>query len=890
MTGKSISHYNVVDELGRGGMGVVYKAEDTKLDRTVAIKVLPPHALISEDDRNRFYREARAAAAINHPNIAHVYEIDEVNDAEGTKRPFIAMEFIDGETLADRIEKGPLPLKDALSIATQIAEGLKAAHGKDIVHRDVKSGNMMLTSDGTVKILDFGLAKTSASTRLTQMGSTLGTVAYMSPEQAKGEEVDRRSDIWSLGVILYEMIAGRLPFVGDYEQAVVYGILNEDPESLTTLRAGVPFSLDGIIAKMLAKDPDLRYQHVDELPADLKAIDISSAATTRISTRSGSRVTAMAAAAGSLGAGDSGAATVSRPAKRNSSWMLVAVAALVAGGLTAAGFLLTKPDAPPTKVQRYYMQLDPAPDVRTPVLSADGSVLAFRSGSPATIYVKSGDDFDARAVAGTEGSGWFDLSPDGRWLLFQVGGMWKRIPVAGDTRAVDIGQIDGTNFGGTWVSEDAVIVSSGDGLVHFDLSTGNRVLFTEADSTAIHAFPQYLPDRNSVLFTTLMLGRLSESTINMVSLESSATATVLEGATAAKYLPTGQLVFSRDTAFPLSMFAVGYDIDNLQVVGTPVPILEGNSLYGSAQWSQSGDLVLAGAAVSSLRRLTWVDQNGRESLFIEREDFFDRARISPRGDRVAVSISNSDDTDVDLWIYDAEGKAGSQLTFEHANENHVWMPDGEYLTFESDRAGEITSIWYQRADGSEPAVRLIDSDKHLHPWSFAPDGTLLADELDVGRISLLSPSDGSEQVYLDTDGAEEDAPMFSPDGKWIAYVSNELGAAEVFVASHPYSGAKWRVSTDGGVMPVWSPDGKTIYYYSGNRVMAAAVETTPAFRRVGVPKIVFERSNVLDLDLHPDGDRFLLLVRATTGTDTGARVRVVENWFEELKEIAPVGG
>jgi serine/threonine protein kinase len=224
--GTIISHYRVVGQLGQGGMGIVYKAEDTKLDRTVALKLLPPHALASEDDRARFYREARAAAALNHPNIAHVYEIDE-SDVEGEgKRPFIAMEYIDGESLAERIAKGPLPLQDAISIAAQVADGLKAAHEKDIVHRDVKSGNIMLTSAGVPKILDFGLAKTAASTKLTQMGSTLGTVAYMSPEQARGEEVDRRSDVWSLGVILYEMVSGRMPFLGDYEQATIYGILN----------------------------------------------------------------------------------------------------------------------------------------------------------------------------------------------------------------------------------------------------------------------------------------------------------------------------------------------------------------------------------------------------------------------------------------------------------------------------------------------------------------------------------------------------------------------------------------------------------------------------------------------------------------------------------------
>jgi len=275
--GTTISHYRIVGQLGRGGMGIVYKAEDTKLDRTVAIKVLPSATLASEDDRERFYREAKAAAQLHHAHIASVFEIDEgvPSDAphDAQPSPFIAMEFIDGETLTSRIAKSPLKIGEAVRIAKEVASALEAAHEKNIVHRDIKSGNIMLTKKGVVKILDFGLAKTAASTKLTQMGSTLGTVAYMSPEQARGEEVDRRTDIWSLGAVLYEMIAGRHPFPGDYEQAVVYAILNQDPEPLTAVRTGVPMDLERIVNKLLAKDPSRRYQSFADLNADLLGVD-----------------------------------------------------------------------------------------------------------------------------------------------------------------------------------------------------------------------------------------------------------------------------------------------------------------------------------------------------------------------------------------------------------------------------------------------------------------------------------------------------------------------------------------------------------------------------------------------------------------------------------------
>ncbi|HUF11259.1 MAG TPA: serine/threonine-protein kinase, partial [Rhodothermales bacterium] len=292
----TISHYNVLGELGRGGMGVVYKASDTKLNRTVALKVLPENMLTTSDDRARFYREARSAAALHHPNIATVFEIDE-HDGQ----PFIAIEFVDGQTLEERIAKGPLPLKDAVSIASQVTEGLKVAHAANIVHRDIKSANVMLTRDGKAKILDFGLAKTAASTKLTQMGSTLGTVAYMSPQQARGEEVDHRTDLWSLGAVLYEMISGKLPFPGDFEQAVVYSILNEEPKPLTAVRTGVPMGLEWIVSKLLAKDPEDRYQSAADLLVDLRNVDLSAVGLSRVKPLSGVLPEAVALPSSSAG-------------------------------------------------------------------------------------------------------------------------------------------------------------------------------------------------------------------------------------------------------------------------------------------------------------------------------------------------------------------------------------------------------------------------------------------------------------------------------------------------------------------------------------------------------------------------------------------------------------
>jgi serine/threonine protein kinase len=389
MIGTTISHYRVIDELGRGGMGIVYKAEDTKLDRIVALKVLPPHALASPDGRARFYREAKAAAALNHLGIAQIYEIDEApgipSDAKSSDGgsthpgtyPFIAMEYLDGGTLADRIAEGPLPYDEAVSVAGMIAGGLQAAHDKQIVHRDIKSGNIMLTSAGVPKILDFGLAKTAASTKLTQMGSTLGTFAYMSPEQARGEEVDARSDLWSLGVVIYEMISGRMPFAGDYEQAVVYSILNEDPEPLTSLRTGVSIELETIVEKCLRKSVKHRYQSAAGLIADLEALSVT--ASQKSGPRSGLHTTASAK---TLRTG--------RPRVAPGGWPLVVGATVLGFVLASLLFGVLGRDGPRSQFDVKHLSRITTGEQGEifPALSPDGQMVAYVDAKTGHLYVR----------------------------------------------------------------------------------------------------------------------------------------------------------------------------------------------------------------------------------------------------------------------------------------------------------------------------------------------------------------------------------------------------------------------------------------------------------------------------------------------------------------------
>lgn len=409
MIGSTLSHYRITGELGRGGMGIVYKAEDTKLDRTVAIKVLPPSALSNEDDRTRFYREAKAAAQLHHPYIASIFEIDEAVPEGGSgeePRPFIAMEFIDGEQLDARIKAGPFTLEDAVRIASQIASALEAAHEKNIVHRDIKSANIMFTKKGDAKVLDFGLAQTAQSTKLTRMGSTLGTIAYMSPEQARGEEVDRRTDLWSLGVVLYEMIAGRMPFAADYEQAAVYGILNEDPQPLTAVRTGVPMGLEWIVTKLLTKKAADRYQNAGDLLVDLRTVDLKSSGFLHSATT----ITA------SMGIPASDGQDV-KPGRALSGPVWAAFGAVMVGLAWLLQIVISNPDgsqSPVVSPKRLNIPVDVKGFVVSVDISPSGDEIAVVADFVNIYNLKTGT---VRVFTPSEAIVFVDYSPDGKSLL-----------------------------------------------------------------------------------------------------------------------------------------------------------------------------------------------------------------------------------------------------------------------------------------------------------------------------------------------------------------------------------------------------------------------------------------------------------------------------------------
>jgi len=661
MVGKNLSHYKIIEELGRGGMGIVYKAEDTKLDRTVAIKVLPSAALASEDDRARFYREAKAAAQLHHPHIASVFEIDEAipSDApHGTQpSPFIAMEFIEGETLHDRIQTGPLKLEQAVRIAREIASALEVAHAKNIVHRDIKAANIMLTAKGSAKVLDFGLAQTAQSTKLTQMGSTLGTVAYMSPEQARGEEVDLKTDLWSLGAVLYEMIAGRSPFPGDYEQAVVYEILNQDPEPLTALRTGVPMDLEAVVNKCLAKDPELRYPLAEALIVDLKRIEASSAVrTTSVSTQTGTI-----------------AATVPVPApSAKRPWILItAVGAvmLVAGLFLGEVFFEDEPAVKP--VFKAHLNLPNAMSPLEAAITPDDRALFY-------VVIDSEDgqrrlaryDFETgerRNLPQTEDARDPTASPDGRWIAFQRRDtrQWWRLPVSGGEPIEIPGAVSAlSGRGGAYTPNgDFIFPDTSWSMVAVDRTGSARLLASPGlDGAAeILAFPAASPSGNFVTWSDYP-GNPSPVGSWMLREGSSQPEKLMESATIRTITTSGHALFIRGMVFvPQQMIAVPMDLDSGALLGEEVAI----GVWSSTV-SPSGLLVyeeLSGGGTGEPSQLYRVTASGSTELLYTLPGVSSQEiAVSSDGSMLAVSARPEAGEFADMYLVDLSTGTNNRLT------------------------------------------------------------------------------------------------------------------------------------------------------------------------------------------------------------------------------------
>ena len=885
MVGKSLSHYKITAELGRGGMGIVYKAQDTKLDRTVAIKVLPSAALSSEDDRARFYREAKAAAQLHHPHIASVFEIDEAvpSDApHGTEpSPFIAMEYIEGETLHDHIQQSPLKIKEAVRIGREIASALEAAHEKGIVHRDIKSANVMLTSKGSAKVLDFGLAQTAASTKLTRMGSTLGTVAYMSPEQARGEEVDLKTDLWSLGAVLYEMIAGRSPFPGDYEQAVVYEILNQEPEPLTAVRTGVPMELEAVINKCLAKDPEYRYPSASGLIVDLKRIEASSSV----------RTTSVSVLTGAISA----PATVPIP-RSGLPWMIISafvVVSLVAGIFLGTSFFAAVDDTPGL-IRKYSMELSGLTGVFLPDISPDGKWMVV--GATDSLGWEGGFRIELETgtverIVGTESGGVFKFSPDGDRLLFRASNNNIYVIPAVGGSAVEV--VKAATGIASWHPDGSILYGVDAQIWRVDASGDNPVQVSFPDSTSGevgHYNPRALPDRRHVLMHVSNSG--AALSIAVLDLDSGLHKMLGPGSNPV-YVPSGHvLYFDGQGPWSGQLLARPFDLNSLEFTGATVSITASSdiSTFAFDQYGTFFSNFNTELDVLENNEALFYKKSESEASFqlTELSGVLSHFRLSPNGKEVAAIIDFSAADDYVLVI-NRETRVQLQINFSGDADYMAWSADGTELFLEVDSQLEVFS-----PTGSG-RIRSYTTAENLSNFDVSPDGSFIIYVSHPGRgsgsLRMLSLEDSTDVSFYEGLLAN---PRISPDGNYVAfhdsqfnvYVKEILGDG-LYLASRDVSRAR---------RPVWSPDGNFLYFDAEpNRLVRIPISLENGFSQLSRPEELSFFSREFEMDISEDGE-IVVLTSGSPGTETlneqqtefvTFRYDVTVNWFEELKTLAP---
>ena len=893
MIGETISHYKITEKLGEGGMGVVYMAEDTKLERTVALKFLAAHLLNDDEAKQRFLREAKAAAALSHPNICHVYEIDEDDG-----RTFISMEFVQGETLEDRIAKGPLALKDALDIGRQVADGLEAAHEKGIVHRDIKPANILLDAKGRATIMDFGLARLTEASRLTKADQTMGTVAYMSPEQAQGMDVDHRTDIWALGCVLYEMVCGQRPFKGVYDKALLYEIVSQQPEPLTGLRTGVPIELEFLTSKCLAKDAGDRYQSAKEITVDLRTLSekLKSGRSTILHTANldaGVPSTAMA------GQTVYPAAVLPADAvlvgKRR--WQVVhGLAALL--GIALLGLLFVHVnEAPPEKSVRRF-SFSP-PGVVGGRISPDGKYIVYlaATGGQTSLWLRSLANESVREMQGTAGARHPFWSPESEFIGFPTEKEIKKVAVQGGP-AITLCALPGPIWaGGTWSPDgENIVFSSGTGfpVLHEVPARGGapQLLFEPEKSskgpanTEPHFLPLTAADR-SILFNPGSATNRDVAVKNLVTGEMQ----VLAAGAFPVYSPSGHILYQTAPGEP-GLWALPFSIKTLAPTGEAFPLDEAGV---RASVSRDGTLVYTSAPLAGSRQIAVRDRSGKIVKTVGDPIAGGAApAVSPDGRLVALQVEG------DIWVYDLDRGIGTRLTSDEGVEGWpAWLSSSHEVSYITGGRND-RRLAVKLADGSVGAKVLLDSKlRPLGPMDWSSDDRYLVYNSDPGpadkeggiwyheRGTDGAPSEA--KPYLLTPAAERLA-RFSPDGRYVAYHSDESGRFEVYVRPFPPAPGKWQVSTGGGDQASWSADGKELFYVEGSTLMVVPVSTAPSFAPEQ-PQRLFESPDVVHVagaqlaayDVFPDGQRFVTIAPVE---EEGAapKIRVVENWYEEFRD------
>ncbi len=916
--GARLGGYEIIGLLGAGGMGEVYRARDSSLGREVAIKVLPEAFSQHPERLARFEREARLLASLSHPNIAVVYGLERSPDL-----CYLVMELIRGETLGERSLRGTVPIHETLHVFKQVAEGLEAAHGQAIVHRDLKPANIMITPQGIAKILDFGLAKVVSpedsalasqsptvnfGSSVTLAGAVLGTAAYMSPEQARADTVDRRTDIWAFGCLLFESVSGRPPFSGRTISDTIAAVLREEPD--WSALASAPLKVQLLIRRCLQKNPHKRLHDI----ADAR-IELDDAFSEPVPPT-----------------GESGAIAGGRRVvvTRRAMWILSAamVASIALGavaGVTLWPGATTTSDSPVARLTitvpaDQALEQGPFPPVS---LSPDGSLLAYAAavaGGRTSLFLRPLDELEARAIPETEGASAPFFSPDGRWVAFYADGMLKKVSVAG---GVPLTISDAPPvWSATWGDTDRIVFATtlpGSGLWLVSANGGEPVqVTTPMANDEQHGYPQLLSGGTQALFS---VRREDKWQLALVAVDSRDWRLLGNGRVigeGAQYVSTGHLVYAQSGG----LVATPFDPSNERLDQPPIPLLERveTSRFGGAYFAvaaRAGTLVYvpAGAAVAD-RTLLRVDRDGRAAPLIDAHAGYESPALSPDGRQAAVMIAS--DMGSDIWIIDLERATRTRFTAGGTSAFPVWGPDGSKLAFQSTAPGPWNLLW-KPLDGNSAAQPLLDgagaegaaswpnAGANLlpgtlptlsgggpqFPMSWTPDGATLAfhERKPSGERDIWVVSSGEAPVPFLLTPFDERSPRFSPDGAWLAYASDESGRDEVYVQPFPGPGPKWIVSTDGGIEPVWSRNGRELFYRNGDRMMVVAVASNGEFT-AGRPRQLFEArfdrgDNGPNYDVSRDGTWFV--VPRSDRVAAPAELHVVLNWFGEVTARAQSG-
>jgi Tol biopolymer transport system component len=890
-SGTKLGPYEIISPAGAGGMGEVYRARDTRLDRTVAIKVLPSQLAENADAKQRFDREARAISSLNHPNICTLHDVGLQNGVS-----FLVMEYLEGETVADRLSNGPLPIEQVLKHGVEICDGLERAHRSGVVHRDLKPGNIMLTKTGA-KLMDFGLAKSLVSTAgispslsatmstpvgshpLTAQGTVVGTFQYMAPEQVEGKEADPRSDIFAFGAVLYEMATGKRAFEGKTAASAMAAVLERDPAPISSLQPSVPPLLDRLVKTCLAKDPDDRWQTAHDVGLQLRQIAETGSQTSAPVSAPVSSVAPVTAVPGKSRAG--------------LAWLVAAVLGLVAAAALVTAYLAGQKQLPMLRVDITpppKTQLNLSGDNAGPaMISPNGRYMVFSGSSIAGVqlYVRPLDSLTAQALPGTEGGLFPFWSPDSRSIGFFAAEKLKRIDVDGSAPVTICDSTLGR--GGTW-NEDGTIVAAlsyNTGLSRISANGGTPVLITKVDNVKYtsHRWPWFLPDGKHVLYVAVnhTAATSPETGVFLASLDGTENRLLFHSLSNAIY-SKGYLLFVREG----TMVAQAFDPSSGKLTGEAQTLKE-NVQLDSGLWRSNvsadttGMLLYASGSTSGTQAMTWYDRGGKAlSSLGEPSTYFD-VQLSNDDKQLAVTDGNT--SAASIWIYDLASKRKSRLTFSPgAHRTPVWSPDGKQIAFTTNQQGAIAVKAV--ASGTADEILLSSSDpiyQSVCDWSRDGRFILFSQGSGLDRNLWVLPMFGDRKPYVYASGGTAQG-RFSPDGRWVAYQSSETGRPAIFVAPFPWTGAKWQVSSGAGIQPIWRRDGKELFYFDFTGIVAADVNGSGSAFQVGASKMLFQHVALNGLDqeyaVTRDGQRFIAIVPSEGGSQT---LTLVQNWPAELK-------